>query len=211
MKKLLTVLTLWLSLASIFSSPTFAASDSSCTDPFVDLIGHWAADSVCQLYSSGVVNGYSEKTFSPNSPITRAEFVKILVESLGYNVYAVQSAAFTDTATDTWYYAVLSFAHSKGFASGYSDGSFHPNNPISRAEVVELLVKASGQTSADTSNLNHQFTDVSAQDWFATSLAIALRSNIIQGYGDGSFRPNNSISRAEACVMMVKALDTILQ
>ncbi len=130
---------------------------------------------------------------------------------MGYNVYAVQSAAFTDTPTSAWHYAVVSFAHSKGLVSGYSDNSFHPDSPITRAEAVELLVNASGQSHADTTNLNHQFYDVNGEDWFATSLAIALENDIVEGYGDDSFRPNNSISRAEACVMMVKALRTILQ
>ncbi len=205
MKKLLAT---FLTLCTL-SAPAFATS-TACTHPFTDLNGHWAESAICELYNDGVVNGVSEKTFSPNAPITRAEFVKIMVESLGYNVYAVQSAAFTDTSTDAWYYAVVSFAHSKGFVGGYSDGSFHPNASITRAEAVELLVNASGQSSADTSNLNHQFKDVSAQDWFATSLAIALQNEVIQGYGDGTFRPTNSISRAEAAVMLTKAQSSLL-
>lgn len=208
MKKLLTTVL----LLSTLSSTAFAeTTNSGCEHSFSDIVGHWAEESICELYDLGVVSGYSEKNFSPNTEMTRAEFVKILVESLGYNVYAVQSAAFTDTPTDAWYYAVVSFAHSKGLVSGYSDNTFHPNNSITRAEAVELLVNASGYSNADTSNLNHEFYDVSAQDWYATSLAIALENGIVQGYGDGSFRPSNSISRAEACEMLIKALGSILQ
>lgn len=211
MKKLLNILTICLVFTTALSSPVFATTNSDCTHPFTDIAEHWGEGAICHLYSLGVVNGYSEKTFNPNEEITRAEFTKILVESLGYNIYAVQSAAFTDTSTDSWYYAMLSFAHSKGFVSGYSDGSFHPDNSITRAEAIALLVNASGESSADTSNLNHEFYDVTAQDWFANSLAIALEHNIVEGYGDDSFRPSNAVSRAEACVMMVKALNSILQ
>lgn len=208
MKKFIPLITLLV----LLTQPAFAeTTNSGCQHPFTDLNGHWGAEAICELYNDGIVNGYSEKTFSPNSQITRAEFVKILVSSLGYNVYAVQSAAFTDLSTDDWHYAVVSFAHSKGLVSGYSDGSFHPDSSITRAEAVELLVNASGIASADTSNLNHQFYDVTANDWFATSLAVALENHIVQGYGDGSFRPSNSITRAEACEMLAKALRTILQ
>ena len=208
MKKLLaTFLTL-----TALAQPAFAEKTASgCEHPFTDLKDHWGAESICSLYDEGVVNGYSEKTFSPNTQMSRAEFVKILVRSMGYNVYAVQSAAFTDQSTDDWHYAVVSFAHSKGLVSGYADGSFHPNDHITRAEALELLVNASGIASADTSDLSHRFYDVTGDDWFATSLAIGLENGIVKGYGDGSFRPHNSITRAEACEMLVKALNTIIR
>ncbi|QQR55222.1 S-layer homology domain-containing protein [Candidatus Peregrinibacteria bacterium] len=207
MKKLLALI-----LSLTLSAPLSLAESSAldCSHPFADLTDHWGENSICELYELGVVSGYSEKTFSPNTEMTRAEFVKILVESLGYHVYAVQSAAFTDLHPQDWYYAVVSFARSKGFISGYSDGSFHPNAPITRAEAVELLMNASGHSSADTTNLNHQFYDVTAEDWFAPALALALENDIVQGYGDGSFRPNNPISRAEACEILVNALTTVL-
>lgn len=208
MKKLLATILLF----STLSSPVSAIqAETGCQHPFSDIVKHWGENAICELFTAGVVNGYSEKSFSPNTEMSRAEFVKILIESMGYTVYAVQSAAFNDIEPEDWFYAVVSFAHSKGFVSGYSDGSFHPNESISRAEAVQLLINASGFTSADTSNLNHQFYDVNAKDWFAKALAIALQNKLIEGYGDGSFRPSNPVTRAEACQMLFNALHSVLK
>ena len=202
------------SLLILFSfAPTSFAftTNAGCSHSFDDTVNHWAEAEICELSSIGLLEGYSERNFAPNENMTRAEFVKIMVESQSYNVYAVQSAAFTDTDPSDWFYAVVSFAHSKGLVSGYNDNSFKPNNDISRAEAIELLVNASGYSDADTTDLNHSFYDVDGDDWFAVALAIGLENDIVQGYGDDSFRPNNPITRAEACVMLSRALDTILQ
>lgn len=199
-----------LSLLLGIVAPAFASTtNTGCEHGFSDIIGHWAEESICELYESGVIEGYSPYNFAPNSSMTRAEFVKVLLESMNYNVYSVQSASFTDTVPGEWYYSYVTFAHSKGFVSGYSDGSFHPNSSISRAEAITLLVNMAGFTSYDTSDLGHQFTDVTAEDWFAVALAVSLNYGLIEGYGDGSFRPNSSISRAEACILISRTLEAL--
>jgi hypothetical protein len=192
---------------SSFLIPT--AHASACSHPFVDVIDHWAEDEICILYREGVIEGYSEKTFLPDSNVTRAEFLKMVLEYKGYAVYSVQSAAFTDTNPGDWYYQYVTFAHSKGFTSGYSDGSFHPNEPITRAEAVTLVMKEAGITAYDTSDIFHTFTDVHEDDWFAVSVAAATDLDIINGYGDGSFRPDNNITRAESAVVVEHAWESL--
>lgn len=197
-----------LGLAVLLSStvPAFAQiSPGGCTHPFVDIIGHWAEDNICTLYNQGVVKGYSEKTFLPNNKVTRAEFLKMVLEYKGYSVYSVQSASFTDLEPGDWYYQYVTFAHSKGFVSGYSDGSFHPNESITRAEAVALVMKEEGFTAYDTSDLFHTFTDVTENDWFAFAVAAATDMGIISGYGDGTFRPYKDLTRAEAAVVIERA------
>ncbi len=185
------------------------AHASACDQPFTDVIDHWAEEEICILYREGVIEGYSEKTFLPDSKITRAEFLKMVLEYKGYAVYSVQSASFTDTAPGDWYYQYVTFAHSKGFTSGYSDGSFHPNEPITRAEAVTLVMKEAGITAYDTSDIYHTFTDVHETDWFAISVAAAVDMDIINGYGDGSFRPDNEITRAESAVVVEHAWESL--
>lgn len=206
MKKLLLVVAL-----IVFQSSTVLAQSTpgACQDPFTDITTSWAEAAICHLYSEGVVQGYSEKTFLPNNDVTRAEFLKMVLEYKGYVVYSVQSAAFTDTNSGDWYYQYVSFAHSKGFVSGYSDGSFHPNDPITRAEAVTLVMKEAGISAYDTSNIFHTFTDVHSTDWFAVSVAAGVDKSIIQGYGDGTFRPDDNITRAEAAVVVERAWNNL--
>ncbi len=181
------------------------STQSGCTHPFNDIVGHWAEEDICVLYDEGVVQGYSTQTFLPDSEVTRAEFLKMVLKFEGYNIYSVQSAAFTDLTPGDWYYSYVTFAHSKGFVSGYSDGSFHPNEPIARAEAVTLVMKVTGISDYDTSDLYHTFTDVHETDWFASSVAAGVDLGIIQGYGDGTFRPYDEITRAEAAVIVKRA------
>lgn len=206
MKKLLATSLLAALLTSTAQAQT---TGSGCEHPFTDVDGHWAEEEICTLYSQGVIQGYSDKVFAPNTRITRAEFLKMVLEYKGYSVYSVQSAAFTDTIPGDWYYQYVTFAHSKGFISGYSDGSFHPNEEITRAEAVELVMNEAGISTYDTSDLYHTFTDVHETDWFNTSVAAATSLGIISGYGDGTFRPTNDLTRAEAAVVVERAWENL--
>jgi hypothetical protein len=198
MRKFLTLVALTLTLAS--SLP--AAATSSC--PFTDIGDSFAEEDICFLYQHGIVSGKSEHSFYPNDTITRAEFLKIVLLDAAYQVYAVQSASFTDISGGDWYYSYVTFAHSKGFVEGYGDGSFHPNSQITRAEAVQMLLNISGITNFDTSEANTKFYDVDGDDWYASAVAMALEFDIIEGYGDGSFRPNNNLTRAEAATITAR-------
>ncbi len=187
------------------SRPNNTENQSACHTPFVDIADHWAEKAICTLYQADVINGISEKNFEPNRAITRAEFLKITLEALDYSVYPVQSAAFTDTKAGEWHYRYITFAHAKGFIKGYDDGHFAPDSPISRAEALSILIKIAGYSSADTSFVNVHFNDVDSTDWFANAVAIGIEKKWVEGYGDGSFRPDNSISRAEAATVILRA------
>lgn len=206
MKKLLSILLTFILLNGSAQAETTA---SGCEHPFIDVTGHWAEDAICFLYSQGVVEGYSDRNFIPDISITRAEFLKISLLELGYVVYAVQEASFTDLNPGDWYYQYVTFAKSKGFAQGYSDGSFHPNDPITRAEAVILITQIAGIIDYDISSTITSFYDVDSDDWFAYAVAVATQYEIIEGYGDGSFRPNNNLTRAEASIIAERVWETL--
>lgn len=206
MKKLLAILAFSSLLTTTAAAET---TPTGCSHPFTDVVSHWAEEEICTLYTQGVIEGYADKSFLPNNRVTRAEFLKMVLEYKGYRVYSVQSASFTDLQPGDWYYQYVTFAHSQGFISGYSDGSFHPNESITRAEAVTLVMKEAGIIAYDTSNLFHTFTDIHESDWFAISVAAATDKGIIQGYGDGTFRPYDDITRAEAAVVVERAWETL--
>jgi hypothetical protein len=195
---------------TLLVSPTFAeVSVSSCEHPFIDVTDHWAESEICFLYNEGIIEGYSDRNFAPNEEITRAEFLKISLLNVGYTVYAVQSAGFTDVNPGDWYYQYVTFARSKGFVTGYTDGSFHPNEPITRAEALQMIMNISGIIDYDYLGAETTYTDVNGDDWFATAVAVATEYEIVEGYGDGSFRPNSNLSRAEASVIATRVWDEL--
>ena len=200
LQKLVVIATL-LILAFLSSSAWAETTDLGCEHPFIDVVDHWAEESICFLYNQGVVEGHSERNFLPSEEITRAEFLKISLLNLGYTVYAVQAASFPDVNPGDWYYQYVTFAKSKGFIQGYPDGSFHPNTPITRAEAVVLITQIAGIIAYDISSTLTGFSDVNWDDWFAVAIAVATQYEIVEGYGDGSFRPHNELSRAEATVI----------
>ncbi|MFA4814940.1 MAG: S-layer homology domain-containing protein [Candidatus Gracilibacteria bacterium] len=176
-------------------------TDNSCLHPFIDVDGHWAEEEICFLYNESILAGYSDRNFLPDNEITRAEFLKISLLNVGYTVYAVQSAAFTDVNPGDWYYQYVTFARSKGFVSGYGDGSFHPNNSITRAEAVTMIMNIADIIEYDAYNFESKFSDVTGTDWFANAVAAATTYGIVDGYGDGTFRPTGKLTRAEAAVI----------
>jgi len=205
------ILILTLFIYSFVSFVDFGAAettDSGCEHPFIDILEHWAEEEICFLYSQNDIEGYSDRNFLPDDDITRAEFLKISLLNLGYTVYAAQSFEFTDVNPGDWYYQYVTFAKSKGFVTGYSDGSFHPNDPITRAEAVVLITQIAGIIDYETSGLS-SFSDVSGDDWFAVAVAVATEYEIVEGYGDGSFRPHSNITLAEAATVAVRVWNTL--
>lgn len=122
---------------------------------------------------------------------------------------ALVMALFVNTAVNAqgkdieghWSEATVRKLQADGLISGYADGTFRPNQPITRAEFVAALNRILGLK--DSSNMN--FKDVSPNDWFAKELAIAVHYGYIKGYPDGTFRPNRPVSRFEVAIMISRA------
>lgn len=190
-------------------SLVFPTVAEDCTATFIDIDEHWAEEEICFLYNEGVVEGYSDRNYKPDGNVTRAEFLKISLLNLGYTVYSVQSSSFTDLTPGDWYYPYVTFAKSKGFVSGYPDGNFHPNEAITRAEAVTLITRIAEIIDYDVSSTIVHFYDIDSDDWFTQAVAVAVEYDIIEGYGDGSFRPQNILTRAEAAVIAVKTWEAL--
>lgn len=105
---------------------------------------------------------------------------------------------FTDFNDAHWAYTAVNYLKSYGIVSGYSDGSFKPENNITRAEFVKMIVSALG---LETGAYNASFTDVSESDWFSPYVALAEHYNIVYGDEKGEFRPNENITRQDAAVI----------
>ena len=150
--------------------------------------------------------GYSDGTVRPNGKITRAEVATIFFRLLDDDTRAKYWSSkndFSDVSADKWYNNAVSTLSHMGVIGGYADGTFRPDAPISRAEFAKIAVSFTQNNGSATYNY---FTDVKTTDWFAPYVTAAKDAGLIEGYSDGSFKPENKITRAEACAIVNRTL-----
>ena len=117
--------------------------------------------------------------------------------------YQAAGHIFPDVPDGKWYSKAVNALAAAGILSGYTDGTFRPNEALTRAELVVLLRKLSGIEEAEGPS---GFTDISDHFWASNAIAIAKEQGWVSGYPDGTFRPNQPITRAETAVTMMKYL-----
>lgn len=171
-----------------------------------DIAGHWAEATIRELIDKGVIAGYPDGTFRPESTITRAEFATIVVKALGLTLDQNPSLAFSDASSiPVWASVYIAAAHREGIIGGYTDGSFGPGRNITRAEMAVMAARALGVKS--TAGARLEFADASAiPAWAAGSIAYTVERGIFSGYPDNTFRQANRATRAEACAIILKMM-----
>ncbi len=148
------------------------------------------------------INGDNNGAFRPSASLTRAELSKIIY-SLGS--YPNGSPRFSDVPATAWYATYVYALAEQGILQGFSDGSFRPNNPVTRVQLVTILQRLSGKTCDQSVSFN----DVSENFWGYEAIALAESEGWVSGYPDGSFRPNRNLTRAEAVTVLNRFLGRI--
>lgn len=143
------------------------------------------------------INGKGEATFSPNNNLTRAEAATIVSSLLKDKHLGVCTASFSDVSAGDWYYQSVTLLSSLGILNGYEDGTFRPNQTITRAEFVTILSSFFAPVEGTA-----RFQDVPATHWALKNISSANARGWINGYDDGTFRPDKTITRAEAVTVM---------
>ena len=158
-----------------------------------DIKGHWAYDSIKQFIEKGYINGYEDKTFKPNNSITRAEFVRIVNKVFNFTEQGKEN--FKDIEIGAWYYADICIGVNAGYINGYEDGTFRPNEAITREEAASIISTITNLYG----NSNLKFVDDNKiASWAKSSVYALAEAKIMTGYEDNTFRPKNKITRAEA-------------
>lgn len=127
----------------------------------------------------------------------------MMLSSIG--VFAAETTApvFTDVDADSTTGKAIYKLVNAGVLNGYTDGTFKPNNPLTRAELCKIVNLVFDYTEADTEN----FTDVSTNDWFYSYVAIAKKAGYITGHGDGTFKGNDYLTREQACAIITRVTE----
>lgn len=150
------------------------------------------------------VYGYPDGTVRPNGTITRAEvttiFYRLLTSARRDEIFTSENS-FRDVNSSMWYNKAASSMAAGGYIQGYADGTFGANKPITRAEFVCLAARFATKTTGFAS-----YTDVDNGHWAARSIAICASNGWVQGYEDGTFRPDQPITRAEAMTIINRML-----
>ncbi len=149
--------------------------------------------------------GFDDGTFRPNENMTRAQACTIFARLLlGTNeIPAGYTTRFTDVKTGSWYYNAVAYLDENEFFNQIDGTTYKPEEPITRAEFVDLANKASSLVG----NNKVSFTDVPADHFYYEAIMAAAQSGLVNGYEDETFRPDNTITRAEVVTVVNRLLN----
>lgn len=171
-------------------------------------IAIYADTTYTALYTRGFIQGDGDGKVRPSHSITRAEFTKMLVVASGKFDPQVKYTLpdFTDVNSKAWYAPYIACAVENGIVNGYNDNTFKPTQSINRQEAAQMIYNAlSGLTTVETTDKITDFAEVST--WAKPVVATLIEAGIIKGYEDGTFKPKQQITRAEAATMICRVED----
>ncbi|MBQ7566894.1 MAG: S-layer homology domain-containing protein [Oscillospiraceae bacterium] len=169
-------------VAKSLSAGTVAFTDVSTDDWFYPAV-QWAAQ-------QGIVSGDS---FSPKDPCTRAQALTFLWRAKDKPAFSMKVSPFTDVTEDSYYYEPVLWAFENGLLSAASDGQFHPNDPVTRAQTAIFLYRAEGAPSV---NLGSPYRDVTGDEWFAPAAIWVWAEDIVTLNDTMTFDPKGECMRA---------------
>ena len=181
----------------------------SVKNPFTDVKpGDWFYDDVMFVYEKKLMMGTSSTLFSPNEAATRAMLATILWRMEG-SPAPKSSAGYSDVPTGQWYSDAIAWATEKGIFEGYGNGTFGPNDPITREQLAAIFYRYASHKGYDTSAVGslEQFSDKDkASSWALDALKWAIGSGLMNGKGD-TLDPTGTATRAEIAAMLHRFVD----
>ena len=190
---------------------------------FSDLVNHWATNYINRLYLLKAIQGKKPEIFDPDSPITRAEFLKITILGLRdtktdintwlnniLTSYDSSFHPFPDISHSNWYFPYITYAQEKSIVEGYPDGNFYPNTTINRAEALKVLLETFGRTKIQNGPTG--FPNVDENAWYADYIRTAIKIGVVDEFkSNGTFNPATNLTRAEAAKIIIRMRDFQIQ
>lgn len=194
--------------------PADGAQEEVKSGSFRDVTStHWAFASVERAAELGLVTGYSDGTFRPDTPVTRAQFVLMLWRMCGKPA-AAKAAAFAD-ASASWYQDALSWAVEKGYVNGLSDTRFGPDAPITRQQATAILFRLNGGQSGTELTLTGIYEQTFADSttiaaWAKDATWWAVYHELVSGVGGSRIAPEANASRAQIAAILLRYADQFM-
>jgi hypothetical protein len=178
---------------------------SDCTShSYTDLAttGCWYHTYVDYVLENKLMIGTGDNKFEPEMDLSRAMMVQILYNQAGKPAVTGKSP-FSDVTSDRWFYSAVVWAYEQGIAQGYGDGTFGPDDPITREQLATFLWRFDGEPTAAQTTTN--FSDASQTSSYAQkALLWASENGIVEGYTDKTIKPLNTATRAETAAMVTR-------
>ncbi|MED4954508.1 S-layer homology domain-containing protein, partial [Paenibacillus macerans] len=180
---------------------------------FDDVANHWAKDAVNDMGSRMVIEGIGNGLFDPGRDITRAEFAAIIVRALGLKLQSGTSF-FSDVKESDWYSSAVRTAYAYHLVGGFEDGTFRPNDMITREQAMVILSKAMTITNlkarlpVQTADVTlHTFGDAAeVSAWAQSSVADSVQAGIVSGRSGTALDPKDYMTRAEVATIIQRLL-----
>ncbi len=205
-------------MAANAPTPTVTPTPTDCPNPFVDITGNTFYFAIHYLYCRGVVNGTDGTHFSPHNTATRAQFAKVVVLGFGIAPYTPTVQDFTDVPPAYFAYAFIEAGFHAGILNGFDPATctangavypcYLPNLAITRGQVTKLVVSAAHYALVTPVGGGQTYSDVPPSNVFYLYIETAHFKNVVNGFPDGTFRPNNNIQRDQMCQIVYKGVTT---
>ncbi|WP_418038066.1 glycoside hydrolase family 3 N-terminal domain-containing protein [Paenibacillus xylanilyticus] len=190
---------------AVLGSMLIWAGNAAAEERFNDLqYSKWAEDGIEYMAKRGTVAGYGDGKFRPTGLVTRAQAVTFLVRELYPEQLEkpAEGTTYSDVPKTHAFNKEIAIASKNGLASGFPDGSFRPDAPLSRAETAAFLTRAySLSEGKQTAN----WSDTESH-WAAAPILVMSSNGLVGGYSDGTYRPNQTVTRAEYAVFMSRLI-----
>ena len=198
----------WVGQQLIQSTSKPFADETVTREPLYDIAGHKHEADIRALYGLKIVTGNPDGSFKPDSPLNRAELVKLLVGASVSGFESIKNQydqnCFPDIAAGQWYTPYVCYSKEKNIVKGYTDGTFKPARNISKAEAVKVVLGSFVFTIPETADKSY-FSDVSASSWYAPYLQTAFEKGILEETENSSFNPDTNILRGAVSHIIYQA------
>ena len=175
--------------------------------PFTDVASDaWYAQAVAYVYRQGLMSGTAQDRFSPDLTTNRAMLVTILYRLAG-SPTVDGGSAFTDVASGDWYASGVAWASANGIVTGYGDGRFGPNDPITREQMAAILYRYAGfagQSTAGQADLSGYTDAGQVSPYAAEPMGWAVDQGLITGVSAGTLAPGGSATRAQVATILMR-------
>ncbi|WP_066426383.1 S-layer homology domain-containing protein [Anabaena sp. 4-3] len=173
---------------------------------FIDLAGHWAGAFVEALVNKGIISGFPDGTFAPNSPITRAQYAALIAKT--FNLPANnQLTQFKDVKSNFWAASAIKQAAQMGFISGFPDGTFRPGQNLTKVQAIVSVVNGLKLTGGSANVLSVYGDRAQIPSYATNAVATATAKKLVVNYPDTRYiEPLRDITRAEVASLIYQAL-----
>jgi hypothetical protein len=211
MKKIIQLST-FLIILGVFILPTNSFANSVSTG-FTDTSSHWAKKYIDYLANNKIVTGTDGSSFEPDRNITRSEFSVMLAKAMKLDSTVTSNTYFPDVKSTDWFAGYVNSVASFRIFNIYGDGTFHPNEEITREDMAVMIVRAldvkgvsSHIGSALQTEVLSKFTDSNELVMGKEEVSDVLNANVMKGISDKTFGPREKATRAQASAVLVRFL-----